>query len=492
MSLANRRSTLWGNLAGNGTAPTTPFAHFRHNHVTTNSVLEHPLQGDWKTMRRYIAPFLLFTLLLAACTSPREATPAAATPAPAADAAPATTAPLADSPTATPASVTLPTPTPTPAPTPTVAVLPPGQVRVRLEPVHEGFELPVFLTHAGDGSGRLFVVEKTGKIWVIDGGEMQPAPFLDVSAKITTGGNEQGLLGLAFAPNFAESGHFFVNYNDSQGTTVVERYTASPAAANQADIASAFTVLTVVQPAANHNGGMLDFGPDGYLYVPLGDGGAANDRFGNGQNPDALLGKILRLDVTSDPAQPYLIPADNPFVAADWNGQDVRDEVWAIGLRNPWRTSFDRQTGDFWVADVGQNQIEEVNVLRPGAPGGYNLGWPIMEGKSCFGASECDPTGLTLPVVDYTHLGGNCSVTGGYVYRGAVFPQWNGLYFYGDYCSGRIWTLAPDGSGGWVSAEILDSALTISSFGEDEAGELYLLDYAGGVVYRVAAEKSDE
>ena len=172
---------------------------------------------------------------------------------------------------------------------------------------------------------------------------------------------------------------------------------------------------------------MLDFGPDGYLYVPLGDGGAANDRFGNGQNPDALLGKILRLDVTSDPQQPYVVPAGNPFVAADWNGQDVRDEVWAIGLRNPWRTSFDRLTGDFWVADVGQNQIEEINVIPAGAAGGLNLGWPIMEGKSCFGSASCDQAGLTLPAVDYTHSDGNCSVTGGYVYRGQRVPglEWH-------------------------------------------------------------------
>ncbi len=449
-------------------------------------------------MKLYPALLLFSALLLSACATGQPeptatpvavaTTPVQAEAAPTAEAATAGAVPAtaADSPAATAASVTL--PTPTPAPTPTVALLPPDQVQVRLEPIYDGFELPVFLTHAGDGSGRLFVVEKTGKIWVIDGGEKQPAPFLDVSAKITTAGNEQGLLGLAFAPNFAASGHFFINYNDSQGTTVVERYTVSPAAANQADIASAFTVLTVAQPAANHNGGMLDFGPDGYLYIPLGDGGAANDRFGNGQNPAALLGKILRLDVTSDPAQPYLIPADNPFVNADWNGQDVRDEVWAIGLRNPWRTSFDRTTGDFWVADVGQNQIEEINVLQPGAPGGLNLGWPLMEGLGCFSDANCDQTGLTLPVVDYTHLGGNCSVTGGYRYRGAALPQWNGLYFYGDYCSGRIWALAPDGSGGWVGAEILDSALTISSFGEDETGELYMLDYAGGVVYRLDAE----
>jgi glucose/arabinose dehydrogenase len=453
------------------------------------------------SIKRYSASLLFFALLLSACSQPappREGAPAAVvTTAPAAvvveDAAPAAGAPTEAAPgeeapvgeaPAEAAGITLPTPTSAPA----VTVLPPDQVRVRLEPVYSGFQLPVFLTHAGDGSGRSFVVEKTGRIWVIEGGEVQPTPFLDVSGKITTGGNEQGLLGMAFAPDFAESGHFFINYTDRQGTTVVERYTVASSDRNLADSASAFPVLTVPQPASNHNAGMLDFGPDGFLYVPLGDGGAANDRFGNGQNPDALLGKILRIDVTSDPAQPYVIPADNPFVNADWNGRPVLDEVWAIGLRNPWRTSFDRLTGEFWVADVGQNQIEEINVIRPGAPGGENLGWPIMEGARCFNAATCDQSGLTLPVIDYTHVGGNCSVTGGYVYRGAQFPQWNGLYFYGDYCSGRIWALAPDGSGGWANAEILDSDLVLSSFGEDEAGEMYALDYGSGVIYRMLPE----
>ncbi|MEJ5247341.1 PQQ-dependent sugar dehydrogenase [Caldilinea sp.] len=440
-------------------------------------------------MRRYTASLLLFALFLSACTAPasnRAEPPAAIIPAstPTAIATPPASDDVFEAEAASQIDVALPTPTPTPA----VAALAPDQIRLRLEPVYRGFELPVFLTHAGDGSGRLFVVEKTGKIWVIDNGEVQPTPFLDVSGKITTAGNEQGLLGMAFAPNFIESGHVFINYTDRQGTTVVERYTVASDTPNRADPQSAFTVLTVPQPASNHNAGMLDFGPDGYLYVPLGDGGAANDRFGNGQNPDALLGKILRLDVTGDPTQPYLIPPDNPFVAADWNGRAVRDEIWAIGLRNPWRTSFDRVTGDFWIADVGQNRFEEVNVVPSGAPGGYNFGWPIMEGKSCFNAADCDQSGLTLPVVDYAHGRGDCSVTGGYVYRGEAHPQWQGVYFYGDFCSGRIWALAPDGAGGWLNAEVLDADLAISSFGEDEAGELYVLDYGGGVIYRMTAE----
>lgn len=443
-------------------------------------------------MKQYTASLFLLALLLSACMSPSSnpnATPAAAAPAPAltptaTPAAATQTAEAAPSPSAAPqAELILPTPTATSAPIP----LAPDQIQLRLEAVFQGFELPVFFTHAGDGSGRHFVVEKTGKIWVIDKGEVQPTPFLDVSNRITTAGNEQGLLGLAFAPNFTETGHFFINYTDRQGTTIVERYTVAGDNPHRGDAQSAFTVLTVAQPASNHNAGMLDFGPDGYLYVPLGDGGAANDRFGNGQNPQALLGKILRLDVTTDPTQPYLIPPDNPFVAADWNGQDVRDEIWAIGLRNPWRTSFDRVTGDFWIADVGQNRFEEVNVVPSGAPGGYNFGWPIMEGKSCFQAANCDQSGLILPVVDYAHGQGECSVTGGYVYRGQAYPQWHGVYFYGDFCSGRIWALAPDGAGGWLNAEVLDTDLAISSFGEDEQGELYVLDYGRGVIYRMTA-----
>lgn len=442
-------------------------------------------------MRLHHASVLFFAMLLAACTPalpPREAPTSAVTvDSTAGEAeATATTAASEETQPAATASTALELPTPTPAPSVEVAAtLAPNAIQLRLEPAYQGFELPVFFTDAGDGSGRHFVVEKTGKIWVIDDEQIVPEPFLDLSAKITARGNEQGLLGMAFAPDYATSGHVFVNYTDTAGATTVERYTVSAEDSNRADPASAFVVLTVAQPAQNHNAGMLDFGPDGYLYVPLGDGGASNDRFGNGQNPDALLGKILRLDVTSDPQQPYVVPADNPFVATDWNGQDVRDEVWAIGLRNPWRTSFDRLTGDFWVADVGQNQIEEINVIPAGTAGGLNLGWPIMEGMSCFGSVSCDQAGLTMPAVDYTHRDGNCSVTGGYVYRGDAYPAWNGIYFYGDYCSGHIWAMAQDNAGGWANALIANTDLVISSFGEDQNGELYVVDYGGGTIYRM-------
>lgn len=241
-------------------------------------------------------------------------------------------------------------------------------------------------------------------------------------------------------------------------------------------------MLKLQQPAANHNGGMLLFGPDGYLWIGTGDGGAANDRFGNGQNPVTLLGKMLRLDVTTDRSVPYRVPADNPWVDADSNGRDVRNEVWALGLRNPWRYSFDRATGDLWIADVGQNLYEEVNYVPAGSAGGLNFGWPIMEGTHCFPeTADCQRVGLEIPVAEYAHGAGDCSVTGGYMYRGSQFPALVGVYLYGDYCSGRIWGLARDGDG-WRNALLLENRLNISSFGEDEAGELYVVDLRGGCI----------
>jgi glucose/arabinose dehydrogenase len=354
---------------------------------------------------------------------------------------------------------------------------------VRLEPLVENVEQPLFVTHAGDGSGRLFIVEKVGRILVLQDGQLLATPFLDISDKVSLS-SEQGLLGLAFAPDFATSGLFYVNYTNEIGDSVIARFALAADDPNRADPASELPILQLDQPAPNHNGGMIAFGPDGYLWIGMGDGGAANDRFGNGQNPQTLLGKMLRINVNSDPDEAYTIPADNPWVAADSNGQDVRNEVWAVGLRNPWRFSFDRQTGDLWIGDVGQNMYEEIHYVPAGSAGGLNFGWPIMEGLHCFQEENCDPTGLELPVAEYTHSG-NCSVTGGYVYRGEAHPAWNGVYFYGDYCGGRIWALAPDGSGGWATVELLQNPMALSSFGEDETGELYVTDMAGGVVYRM-------
>jgi len=356
-------------------------------------------------------------------------------------------------------------------------------VQVELQRIVGGLDTPVGIANAGDGSGRLFILEKVGRIRVVRAGNLEPTPFLDISDRVGATANEQGLLGLAFHPRFAENGFFFVNYTDRQGDTVVARFLVSADPA-QADPNSEMLVLTVDQPASNHNGGHLAFGPDGALYIGLGDGGGAGDRYGNGQNVRTLLGAMLRIDV--DHGQPYAIPADNPFV----DSPNARGELWAIGLRNPWRYSFDRQTGDLYIADVGQNMYEEVDVQPAGDPGGQNYGWPIMEGLHCFPADQpCEQTGLTLPVWEYDHTQG-CSVTGGYVYRGQEFPVLTGIYLFGDYCSGLIWGLSRAGSGeptGWRVAQVAQADVQLSAFGEDEAGELYLLDMGRGELFKITA-----
>ena len=425
-------------------------------------------------------------LWLAACSNapaptstPEPASLPTATPASLATATAATVAAApAETPTAVPPTEAPPL---TPAP-----VFDPATTQVVLRPVATGLDRPLFATHAGDGSGRLFVVEKPGRIRIVRDGQVAATPFLDLTDRVLSAAYEQGLLGLAFPPNYGETGHFFVNYTDATGATVVARFTTPAATPDQADPGSEFVVLTFAQPAANHNGGMVAFGPDGYLWIGTGDGGAANDRFGNGQNPATFLAKLLRLDLTSVPSVPYVVPADNPWVAADWDGQDVIDEAWAVGLRNPWRFSFDRVTGDLWLADVGQNQYEEVNLIRAGELGGFNFGWPILEGTHCFQAASCDPAGTVLPVLEYSHASGHCSITGGSIYRGPQFPVLHGIYFYGDFCSGVIWAATSTGDG-WTASEVLRSGKSISSFGEDAAGELYLTDLAGGL-YQVTAE----
>jgi len=385
-------------------------------------------------------------------------------------------------------SVELPTPTAHPTALP-IPVFDPATTQLGIEAVVTGLSLPVFATHANDGSNRLFIVEKAGTIRILQDGALLTTPFLDITDRVGSSANEQGLLGLAFAPDYGESGHFWVNFTDRQGDTVIARFTVTEDP-DTADPNSYHPVLQLDQPAPNHNGGMIAFGDDGMLWIGTGDGGAAGDRFNNGQNPNTLLGKMLRLDVTSDPEGDYIIPADNPWVNADWNGQTVRDEIWAVGLRNPWRYSFDRVTGDLWVADVGQNIWEEVNYTPAqsltGTDGGFNFGWPIMEGTHCYATQNCDQTGLLLPVAEYDHSG-HCSITGGYVYRGAAYPQLYGVYLYGDYCSGRVWALSPDGNGGWQNPVAFDSSFVLSSFAEDEAGELYLLDYNGSLNRLVVA-----
>lgn len=453
------------------------------------------------SLARFILNALLaITLLLPAACTPRQpqeaATPAGApaqTPESVTVILPTSTPDTNAPPAALPGTLTPPQPA-TAAPTPTLPVeittLPaydPARTPLALNTLVEGLNLPVGIANAADGSGRLFVIEKPGRIRVFDHGVLLDTPFLDITDRVGSQANEQGLLGLAFPPTYAQTGQFFVNYTDTNGDSVISRFTVT-ADANRADSASESVVLTLDQPAANHNGGNLVFGPDAKLWIGTGDGGSANDRFGNGQNPATLLGKMLRIDVTSDPAQPYTIPADNPWIDASWNGQDVRDEIWALGLRNPWRYSFDRATGDLWIADVGQNQYEEVNrTPATDLGGGLNYGWPIMEAAHCFQQANCVQDGLVLPILEYDHSG-HCSITGGYVYRGQAIPDLVGAYLFGDYCSGFIWAAIPDAAGGWRSVQAIQVEAPLTSFGEDEAGDLYIVDYAGRLSRIVAAQ----
>jgi glucose/arabinose dehydrogenase len=359
--------------------------------------------------------------------------------------------------------------------TATTGISPPDSTGIVLTPVATGLSLPLHLT-APAGDGRLFVVEKTGGVRVIKDGALLPTPFLDISDAVSTG-SEQGLLSMAFHPDYASNGFFYVDYTDVDGNTHVTRYSVSAADADVADPASAKTILTVEQPFANHNGGLLLFGPDGKLYIGLGDGGSGGDPFGNGQDLGTLLGKILRIDV--DAGDPYAIPPDNPFVGR----AGARGEIWAYGLRNPWRFSFDAESGRLYVADVGQGAWEEVDVV-PADEGGHDFGWNIMEGAHCYNASSCDQTGLTLPILEYSHDDG-CSITGGFVYRGSLVPDIVGQYFYSDYCSGFLRSFTFDGTTAstpttWPVGDIGN----VQSFGEDAAGELYVLS-TNGTVYRV-------
>jgi glucose/arabinose dehydrogenase len=336
------------------------------------------------------------------------------------------------------------------------------------------FSRPVDVQHAGDGSRRLFIVEQPGRIRIIQDGQVLETPFLDIRERVNDSGNEQGLLGLAFHPRYAENGIFFVNYSANNSDNTVARFHVS-SDPNVADPATETKLMSVSDPFPNHNGGALDFGPDGYLYIGFGDGGAAGDPFGNGQSLSTLLGKVLRVDV--DSGEPYAIPSDNPF--ANGGGQP---EIWAYGLRNPWRVSFDRATGDFYIGDVGQGVWEEIDFIPAGSAGGENFGWDHREGAHDYVSGG--PAGMIDPAAEYSHGEGGCSVTGGYVYRGPSLPEWQGIYLYGDYCTGIIWGLIRSGNS-WQDPVLYDTGFNISSFGEDEAGELYLADLNGGV-YRLA------
>lgn len=339
-----------------------------------------------------------------------------------------------------------------------------------------GFDKPVHITHAGDGSQRLFVVEQEGLIRIVRNQTLLMKPFLDIIARVGCCG-ERGLLSVAFPPGYSNKGYFYVNYTNNDGNTVIARYRVT-SDSDVADPNSEEILLMIEQPFANHNGGQLAFGPDGYLYVGMGDGGSGGDPQNNGQRTDTLLGKLLRIDVESG-TKPYAIPPTNPFA----QNRDYRSEIWALGLRNPWRFSFDRQTGDLYIGDVGQGNYEEIDLQPHTSPGGENYGWRIMEGAHCFNSGSCSQSGLTLPIAEYDHSRG-CSVTGGFVYRGQQFPRLQGVYFYGDYCSGNFWGLRQT-SANPQNGLLLDTSYSISTFGEDEAGEVYLTDYGTGDIYRL-------
>jgi glucose/arabinose dehydrogenase len=353
-----------------------------------------------------------------------------------------------------------------------------NRVALELRPVAGGFEAPLYVTHAGDGSDRLYVVEQGGVIRSMVNGRVDATPFLDIS-DLTEPGGEQGLLGLAFHPDFENNHRFFVDYTDNEGDTVVAEYRAGEGGV---DPSSARVLVRIEQPYPNHNGGALQFGPDGYLYIAMGDGGSAGDPEDRAENRDTLLGKLLRIDV--DGGSPYEVPADNPF--ADGGG---RPEIWAYGLRNPWRFSFDQVGGTLWIGDVGQSAREEVNRVASREEG-LDYGWNEMEGTACFEPpSDCDRHGSIAPITEYTHEDG-CSITGGYVYRGRRFPALRGGYFFGDYCSGKVWAIDGDGPARQRPVELLDTERAIGSFGVDASGELYLTDLASGEVLLVTGGPS--
>ncbi|MDX1992196.1 MAG: PQQ-dependent sugar dehydrogenase [bacterium] len=358
----------------------------------------------------------------------------------------------------------------------------------RLVELVSGLFRPLYLTHAGDGSNRLFILEQTGRVWIVRDGALLNTPFIDltniVSQDVAYGYSERGLLGLAFHPNYAENGQFYVNYTDREGTSHVAAYTVSADNPDVADPSSARELLTVAQPYPNHNGGHLSFGLDGYLYISFGDGGSRDDPLNAGQTKSTLLGKILRIDVDNfDFDRPYGIPADNPFSV----DPTFAPEVWAYGLRNVWRFSFDRATGDLYLGDVGENAWEEINFEPADSPGGVNYGWVAYEANERYRGAEPESP-VTFPVATYPHSGGSCSVTGGYVYRGEAIPALQGYYFYSDYCSGNLWSAWRDATGTWQSTQLTTTGRQISSFGEDEQGELYLIDYNGVVLALVPAQ----
>ena len=364
------------------------------------------------------------------------------------------------------------------------AAIVPSRIHLGLTQIASGLSKPLLVTDAGDGSGRLFVVEQTGTIRIIKAGKLLATPFLDLSASVS-GGGEQGLLGLAFHPAYRSNGKLYVSYTDRNGTSIIREYRVSSSNPDRVNGASGRTLLRLRQPYANHNGGNIAFGPDGYLYIGFGDGGSAGDPGNRAQNLGTMLGKLLRIDVNRRTGTlPYGIPPTNPFV-----GRAGLDQIWAYGLRNPWRWSFDRVTGDLWIGDVGQDTWEEVDraLATRGRNAGrsLNFGWKAMEASHCYAPSSgCSRTGKTLPLTEYRHTGGRCSITGGFVYRGSKYPDLVGAYLFADYCSGEIWYVDRGAVRGATPRLALDTDALITSFGQDRAGELYLTDGSGSV-YRL-------
>jgi len=359
--------------------------------------------------------------------------------------------------------------------------MPPGEIEVAEAFPELSFDRPVDLQHPGDGTDRLFVVEQSGTIKVFENSSSTASAttFLDIQNRVKDAGNEEGLLGLAFHPNFENNGYFFVNYTaDNPDRTVISRFEVSTDDPDRADSSSETVILTFEQPFSNHNGGQLAFGPEGFLFIAVGDGGSAGDPQGHGQNTGTLLGSILRIDIDNrEDGNNYAIPPGNPFAGI---GEGDREEIFAYGLRNPWRFSIDPVTAQIWAGDVGQNRFEEIDIIENGA----NYGWNIMEGFNCFNSDNCDMSGLTLPVWQYDHSQGDVSVTGGHVYRGPSLDRLTGLYIYADFASGRIWSLDISDPDNPVNTELLRTDLFISSFGTDRDEELYICAF-DGKIYRL-------
>jgi glucose/arabinose dehydrogenase len=425
-----------------------------------------------------------FTQTPTATSEPAEtATAARATASETPSETPSAPADATATPTNTPANPTQPPPLATATAPPAPAAVDLDSFTLGVEQVGAGFDQPDFVTHAGDGSGRIFVLEKTGSIRLLDG-----SVYLDITDQVLfygvrTDEHELGLLGLAFHPNFAQNRTFYIHYTDLNQDHIIARLTEG--ADGRADPASETVLLSFPQPDINFVGGMLAFGPDGYLYIGTGTGTPDDPSQVAAQELDNFYGKILRIDV--DGGDPYGIPPDNPFVSTP----GALPEIWAYGLRNPFRFAFDRATNDLYIGEPGEFQRESIDFQAAATPAGRNFGWPIIEGSGCweFAVMPCDLTGLELPIFERPTYGEeNCVLISGYVYRGPSYPAMEGAFLHGDYCSGRIWATARDTSGQWQTAVMLDTDMSISSFGEDEAGDMYVCDIFNGIIYRVTAQ----